>query len=758
MYSDIAIGQDPEGNNYYLTDKQIRALNLLKDNVTLFTGYGGSARCCKPNTYVNTINGYVQIKDISVGDLVLSFDSETGILDYKRVLNVYRYEIDKEIIKINNELSLTNEHKVLFRGEWTEIAVLRERIVEANRRKLLHIEHGQISDIKPSKFRETKFNETGFGRKWLFENNDTRKREVQDNQNAQGSNESVCSQSVELSNRQPQEFRQNRQSGGKYGVDEPKAERNTRLSERTSWKLVEKRRKTASELLKDWFKQWRGEIGRTESQGNKGEIHSKNIYPKNVGRGIWSKSIYDSRRYFKALEARELTEKEILNSKIVHYSGEVYDLEVEDYHSYCVTDQNIIVHNSGKSLLECFWIIFECLAYPGVGYGLARKELSVLRKTVLITLFNLLNHYRLKDGDDYKYHEQKNKITFKNGSEIFLIDTAYQPSDPLYTRFGGLELTGCAIDESNESDIDAIGTLFSRCGWRKNEVFGINKKMLETFNPDHSHVYKRYYAPYRDKVEPEHRRFIPALPGDNPHPAAQSWIRDVITEGDKVRIQRLVYGNFDYIEDDSVLVDYDAICDVFANDHLQPKGEKHISADIALQGRDKFVAIYWKGGVGRIIIDKDKATGREVEQDLKTAMIKYGVHNSNIVGDSDGLGAYLEGYIRNIKAFRGNKRAMNFKDYDNLKSECAWKLAEMINRREIKIICNPKQEEAIKQELAICLKRDNLDSDDQKKKLVKKPQMKRELGRSPDYFDAMMMYAVFHLSRRNGKTFKVTAE
>ena len=133
---------------------------------------------------------------------------------------------------------------------------------------------------------------------------------------------------------------------------------------------------------------------------------------------------------------------------------------------------------SGKSLLECFWIIFECLAYPGVGYGLARKELSVLRKTVLITLFNLLNHYRLKDGDDYKYHEQKNKITFKNGSEIFLIDTAYQPSDPLYTRFGGLELTGCAIDESNESDIDAIGTLFSRCGWRKNEVYGIHKKML----------------------------------------------------------------------------------------------------------------------------------------------------------------------------------------------------------------------------------------------------------------------------------------
>jgi hypothetical protein len=410
---------------------------------------------------------------------------------------------------------------------------------------------------------------------------------------------------------------------------------------------------------------------------------------------------------------------------------------------------------SGKTVLECFWQIFDCLSFNGVAYALSRKELSVLRKTTLLTLFNLINYYNLKDGDDYKYHEQKNKLTFKNGSEIFLIDMAYQPSDPLYTRFGGLELTGAAVDESNESDIDAIGTLFTRCGWRKNVEYGIKKKMLETFNPDKGHVYSRYWVPFRDNAETPSKKFIPALPGDNPHPAVKEWIEDVIQEGNKARIQRLVYGNFDYDDNPDLLCEYSAIVECFGNDNVPERGVKHISADLAMMGRDRFVAGVWTGMVCRIEIDKPKATGKEIENDLKRLMQSKGVYNSNVVADVDGLGNYLESYIRNIRKFRGNKKAFSFKDFDNLKSECAWKLAEFINKRQIRIICSPKQEEAIKQELSVCLRRDNMDSDDQKKKLIKKPQMKKELGRSPDYFDMLLMEMIFYLKTISTEKFKV---
>lgn len=410
---------------------------------------------------------------------------------------------------------------------------------------------------------------------------------------------------------------------------------------------------------------------------------------------------------------------------------------------------------SGKTVLECFWVLMDSLAFPGVGYGLARKELTILKKTVLQTMFNLLNFYRLVDGVDYKYHEQKNMISFSNGSVIWLIDTAYQPSDPLYTRFGGLELTGCAVDESNESDQDAIGTLLTRCGWRKNDIYGIRKKVLETFNPDRGHVYTRYYEPFKNGTENDFRKFIPALPRDNPHPSIKEWIEDVIKDGDKVRIQRLVYGNFDYSEDGSILVDYDAILEMFDVKEQPETWHKHISTDLAMMGRDKFVAAYWNDGVGKIMVDKDKATAKEIEKDIRRIKNTFNVPVGNIVSDSDGLGAYLESYINNIKQFRGNKRAVNAKDFDNIKSECAWKLAELINNRKIKLLCTDKQAESIKQELMVCLKRDNMDIDDKKKKLIKKPQMKRELGRSPDYFDVLMMYAIYYLTKNNLKKLTV---
>jgi len=412
---------------------------------------------------------------------------------------------------------------------------------------------------------------------------------------------------------------------------------------------------------------------------------------------------------------------------------------------------------SGKTLLECFWVIFQCLSYDGVAYGLCRKELSVIKQTVLLTLFELLSFYRLKDGDDYKYQEQRKRIVFSNGSIIHLIDMAYQPSDPLYTRFGGLELTAAAVDESNENNLESITILSTRCNWKNNLRYNLSSPILETFNPDKGHVYKRFYVPYRDGIEPSFRKFIPALPSDNPNPAIKKWIEQVSRSGDDITIERLINGNFDYDDNPKLLVQYDAICDLFANDKVEAKGLKYISADLAMSGRDRFVAGYWHGNVCEVKIDKVKATGKSIEYDLKKLIQNKGIYNSNVVSDADGLGNYLDSYIRNIRTFRGNKRAVNSKDFDNLKSECAWKLAEMINKREIKIICTPQQEEKIKQELSVCLRRDNLTEDTQKKKLIKKPQMIQELGGSPDYFDMLNMKMVFHIKRFSGKKFQVKA-
>src|SRR5690606_226950 len=115
---------------------------------------------------------------------------------------------------------------------------------------------------------------------------------------------------------------------------------------------------------------------------------------------------------------------------------------------------------SGKTYLECYWVTIMSQAYPDTGWGLGRKELTTLKKTTLLTLVKVIDECNITPDRDCSYNQQYNIITFSNKSQIFLIDTAFRPSDPLYTRFGGLELTGAAIDESAETDYNAIKILF----------------------------------------------------------------------------------------------------------------------------------------------------------------------------------------------------------------------------------------------------------------------------------------------------------
>ena len=408
---------------------------------------------------------------------------------------------------------------------------------------------------------------------------------------------------------------------------------------------------------------------------------------------------------------------------------------------------------SGKSLIESVAITFDCLAYKGIGWGLGRKELTTLKRTVLRTLFKTFDFYSILNlktnkgtsNYTYNYDQQLNVIKFNNDSEVFLIDTAFQPSDPLHTRFGGFELTRCALDESNETDSEIVEKLFERTGWRLNDKYNLKRKLFECFNPAKNHVYFRFYIPFKNNLEDDWKKFIVALPSDNPHPSVQEWIDDMIRTADHVTVQRQVYGNFDYDDDPSALCSLEAISNLFTNSHVLA-GKKCISADLAMQGRDKFIAGFWDGLICYVELDKPKCTGKEIEEDIKKLKTLKCVPNSQIVADSDGLGAYLESYIKNIKTFHGGASA-NDNTFFNLKSECAFKLAEKINNHEIRIVCTDKQKEAISLEIGVCLKRENLDSDTNKKKLLSKEEMKKRLGHSPDYLDMLLMRMYFEVQK-----------
>jgi phage terminase large subunit len=394
----------------------------------------------------------------------------------------------------------------------------------------------------------------------------------------------------------------------------------------------------------------------------------------------------------------------------------------------------------GKSILGCYWILKSSLKYPGTRWVIGRASLKTLKETTLNSFYYVCGLQGLKAGVHFRYNENKSLITFPNGSEILLKDLAFYPSDPNFDELGSLEITGAFVDECNQIIEKAWLVLKSRIRYRLDE-YGLVPKILGTCNPSKNWVYMKFYSPHERKEMEPHKKFIQSLIDDNPE--ISKHYRDNLLTLDKASKERLLYGNWNYDDDPATLCDHDAIMDLFRNDHVKPNGHRYISADLAMQGRDRFVAGAWDGNICYVRIDKEKATGKEIEGDLKGLMISDKVPHSHTVADSDGLGAYLVSYLTGIKEFHGGAKAVDDVEYSNLKSECAYKLAEMINKREIKIICTDEQRQRIVEEVGV-LKRDKVDDDDKRKRIIPKKIMKELLGRSPDYLDMLIMKMYFH--------------
>lgn len=395
----------------------------------------------------------------------------------------------------------------------------------------------------------------------------------------------------------------------------------------------------------------------------------------------------------------------------------------------------------GKSILGSYFVLKQALKFPDTRWVIGRESLTTLKETTLISFFKVCKLQGLTAGTHYKYYDNpKNIITFPNGSIILLKDLGFYPADPEFDELGSLEITGAFIDEVPQIKIKAKNVLKSRIRHNVSH-YGLTPKMLYSCNPSKGWPYAEFYKPFKDGTLPHDKKFVQAFVDDNP--AVDTTYKHNLLKLPKDLKERLLFGNWEYDDDPAALCNYDAICDVFTNNHVV-KGDKAISADLAMQGRDRFVLGSWNGMRCKIKRDKLKATGKEIEGDLKDVMNEDKVGHSQTVADSDGLGAYLESYLVGIKEFHGGATAINKEEFVNLKSECAYELAAKINAREIYIDCSPEQSEIIKEELG-ALKADNVDADERKKRIIKKDKMKELIGHSPDYLDMLLMRMLFVL-------------
>ncbi len=388
----------------------------------------------------------------------------------------------------------------------------------------------------------------------------------------------------------------------------------------------------------------------------------------------------------------------------------------------------------GKSWLGCEWLLTNCYFYPGSRWFIGREELKRLRESTLITFWKVCRYHKIPK-DDYRYNGQDNFIEFKNGSRIDLLDLRYLPSDPLYERYGSIEYTGGWIEEGGEVHFDAFDTLKARIGRYLNDDFGINAKMLITCNPKRNWTYSTFYIPHKTESLNSGYHFIQSLVGDNKY-IEKNYIKSLQQIKDGSKKERLLLGNWEYIDDPFAMIDQDDIEAIFTNDHLDKQPNEHIIiCDVARYGSDRAIITVWQGmKMVDVIIFKTSAT-TDIQRAINALRAKYKVPLYNVLVDDDGVGG---GVVDNTRAtgFVNNSRAYD-KQYYNLKSECGYKLAEMINDIFIEYILADEEIEKIKEELGF-LK--TYDSDkDGKLRILPKEKIKEKLGRSPDFLDCFIM-------------------
>lgn len=392
----------------------------------------------------------------------------------------------------------------------------------------------------------------------------------------------------------------------------------------------------------------------------------------------------------------------------------------------------------GKSWLGCDWLLRCCWAFPRTRWFVGRNNIKDSRESVLVTFRKVADSYNFND-----YRLNDDGIKFKNGSEIILLDLTFYPKkDPMFERLGSKEFTGGWIEEGGEVHYLAFEVLKSRIGRHLNVEYGLEPKMLITCNPKKNWLYTQFYKPSKQGTLDADCAFVQALVYDNPFVSAD-YIRTLESIKNRQTRLRLLSGWWEYEGNQNALVDYDAILDCFTNP-VRPSGLRRITADLATRGRDKFIAYKWNGLTVRVGLKLPKTNSKEIEESLARLAREYGVGRSQICADSDGLGDYLSSYLTGITEFHGGTPAYN-KTYYNLKSECAYKLAEFINNRQLFIDCSDEDRDAIAEELEACLVAYDIDADTSKKRLIDKADQKRVLGHSPDYFDGLNMGMIYYI-------------
>lgn len=434
----------------------------------------------------------------------------------------------------------------------------------------------------------------------------------------------------------------------------------------------------------------------------------------------------------------------------------------------------------GKSWLGCEWLLSNCIRYPGTTYFIGRSELKQLRRSTIPTMYKVCSFHKIKREKLFKYRTQEGCLDFFNGSRIDLLELKHYPSDPLYERFGSYEYTQGWIEEGGEVDEDAADMISSRTGRQYNDKYELLGKTLITCNPKKNWLYYKYYLPHKNKKLPKEKAFIKALVTDNIY--GESGYAKKLEGFSGVKLQRLRYGVWEYDSDPTVLIDSEAIARIFRNglplltivdgvpcirdatgDLVEYKPKKRITCDVARFGADSTVIALWEGFHVKLWRYINLSVTQTAEK-LRTLAQQNGVPMHRVLVDADGVGGGVvdildcRQFVNASSPFPSPVNPAIDEEtgdpipefYRTIKAQCSYRTAEKINNGVITVeimFTGLESEEAEEARLIEDLEQVKQKDVDQDGKLdvMPKKEIRKIIGRSTDYWDAIMMHEVFIL-------------
>ena len=375
----------------------------------------GSAGCFDADTLIKTSGGHRKIRDIEKGELVLSYNEAYNIFEYKPVVEKYCYksnELKQNILIFtleNEQIICTDEHKFYFEGTWTMARDIAKRAVETCgnwKREILHKQQGKVvySRLEPNGEMEGDETIIKPTRIPASDNYDNRKKE-DICEASQACCKSIYTQSEELQRSQPYRLQSCKQQCGEFGMGDKDPKCKTFSQKQNTHIRFGKPKKQIN--------------GRT-SKRNKAYTPSINTQEgSRTCKGLWDIPQHTKKADLQqrsTLAARTITLEEIKKVEVCSDNIYVHDLNVLDNSNYCITNLDILVHNSGKSYAVAQKIIQRVVLEKGHSVWAFRKVSTYLDDSVFATLRQVIEDFGV--GSYFKVNKTKKKLTCVNGNSI----------------------------------------------------------------------------------------------------------------------------------------------------------------------------------------------------------------------------------------------------------------------------------------------------------------------------------------------------